>query len=93
MRKRFLLLALVLAVIVGLLTAATYITTRDHMILHGDKTSGQISGILALASAPTAPRPGVPANATVTKVTLHGDSLPTKGGVKTNALGRGRLYM
>jgi hypothetical protein len=73
MRKRFVLLAVVLAVVVGLLTAATYVTTRDHMTLHGDKTSRQISGVFALASAPKAPRPGVPANATVTKLTLHGD--------------------
>lgn len=70
MRKRFVLLALVLAVVVALLSAAAYAQFSNHIILRGALTNGHM-----LTITPPIRPAGVPANASVTKITLHGTSV------------------
>lgn len=88
MRKRFLLLALVLVVIVGLLSAATYVTVSNHATLHGEGASGHTSGVVALMGG-AVPPPGMrtpPAGTLVGTLTLHGDGpTPKPGTVNPNA--------
>lgn len=103
MRKRFLVLALVLAVVATALSAAAYARIGNHIVLHGGTGAAvssrtltvaanrlnvvKMGAVIADATGPYRPA-GVPANASYSKITLHGGTPGTKRGMSP-AIGDG----